>query len=207
MLSGSVEHLDQLIAALPDGTQAQWLHASHAFHSPLMPLPAHGTDARRIPGHSGEAAIPPAARPVTSTVTGQPGDELRAPEYWVEHVRNPVRSADAITTTATTHGTVHFAEVGPDSTLTAPIRSVLDNPAATSFLRRDGNEPAAVRRAAGSYTGTLDIAPDVPLPELPPAELSNSDRHGHIPLRENGIHVRRVVSLRAVGLVDDEQLL
>ena len=97
------------------GTRTRALTVSHAFHSPLMdPMledfrtVAEGLDYR------------PPTIPVVSNLTGSiatPG-ELGSADYWVRHVRRPVRFADGIT--ALTQADVRLMlEVGPRAVLTA----------------------------------------------------------------------------------------
>lgn len=75
-------------------------------------------------------------------------DELRSPEYWVRHVREPVRFLDGIQTLETEDVTV-FVELGPDATLTTISRDCLtqDRPLLVLALRVGRSEPHSLRAA------------------------------------------------------------
>uniref|UniRef100_UPI001301E958 type I polyketide synthase n=1 Tax=Thermoactinospora rubra TaxID=1088767 RepID=UPI001301E958 len=91
--------------------RARRLRVSHAFHSRLMePMLA---EFRRVA--EGLAYRAPVV-PVVSNVTGRPEREFGA-EYWVRHVRQPVRFADGIEWLRS-HGVTRFVEVAPDAVLT-----------------------------------------------------------------------------------------
>jgi acyl transferase domain-containing protein/acyl carrier protein len=147
----------QTLAALEErwraeGRKTKRLPVSHAFHSPLTEpaLDAFREAARNV-------AYDEPRIPVVSDLTGRTAtaDELTDPEYWVRHVRGTVRFADAV---ATLHalGVRHFAEIGPDGTLSALARGCLDalggtEPAATvPLLRADRPEPQALTRAVAA---------------------------------------------------------
>ena len=124
------------------------LRVSHAFHSPLMqPMLDEFRDA--IAG----ITFSTAEIPVVSTVTGSAAD-LADPEHWVEHVRHPVRFADAVRELAG-RGVRSIAEIGPDGSLAALAAEssgteaadgagTLDDTAAIALLRKDIGEDRAV---------------------------------------------------------------
>ncbi|MBZ6260463.1 acyltransferase domain-containing protein [Streptomyces olivaceus] len=108
------------------GRRVRRLTVSHAFHSPHMDdvLDEFREAAARV--RFAEPAVP-----LVSNVTGAVADpaELRSPEYWVSHVRRPVRFADGVRALRSA-GVTCCLEVGPDAALTTMARECL----------RDGNE-------------------------------------------------------------------
>uniref|UniRef100_UPI000AA13DEA polyketide synthase dehydratase domain-containing protein n=1 Tax=Streptomyces griseoruber TaxID=1943 RepID=UPI000AA13DEA len=119
---------------------------SHAFHSPLMePMLA---DFRKV----AEGLVYERPRlPLVSTVTGEAAtaDELMSADYWVSHVRRPVRFADAVRALAG-QGVGRWAELGPDGTLTALAQASLDDTGSTVLvpvLRKDRPEASSLLAA------------------------------------------------------------
>ncbi|MBL7260320.1 type I polyketide synthase, partial [Paractinoplanes lichenicola] len=101
---------DQLVA---DGLSAKLLEVGHAFHSPLMdPILDEFAAAIR------DLAPGTMSIPIVSTRLGREATlaELTSVEYWVRHVREPVRFADAVTAARAAGANVFF-ETGPGSTL------------------------------------------------------------------------------------------
>ncbi|GAB2663612.1 hypothetical protein GCM10027271_22910 [Saccharopolyspora gloriosae] len=142
VVSGGAEEVVALAEHFTDlGRKTNRLRVSHAFHSPLMePMLA---DFRDVVG--GLSFAEPRI-PVVSNLTGRlarPG-ELADPEYWVRHVREPVRFADGV---AALHeqGVTRFLELGPDGVLSGMVRdSAPGSPVAVvPALRRDRDEEAA----------------------------------------------------------------
>nr|WP_308437002.1 SDR family NAD(P)-dependent oxidoreductase [Streptomyces finlayi] len=105
-----------------EGRKATPLRVSHAFHSPLMDpmLEEFRAVAARVAFAEPQLAF-------VSNLTGavaEPG-LVSTPDYWVRHVRDTVRFADGIGALRDA-GVSAFLELGPDSTLTAAVRTVLD---------------------------------------------------------------------------------
>ncbi|WP_190120699.1 type I polyketide synthase, partial [Streptomyces flavofungini] len=137
------------VAADVDGVAERWreagrkatrLKVSHAFHSPLMdPM----LDDFRAVLESVSYAAPKLS--IVSTLTGKPvsGAELGSPEYWVRHVRESVRFADAVADM----GADVLVEIGPGGVLSALGQESLPDAAFVPVLRGDRPEDSAVMTA------------------------------------------------------------
>ncbi len=149
VVSGDTDAVLRVAARLQsEGRRTKRLPVSHAFHSALMePMLA---DFRRVAQILTYAAP---RTPIVSNVTGQPATaaELRSPDYWVQHVRQPVRFRDGVRWLAA-QGVGTFLELGPDAVLSAMGPDCLDeqlDPAAfVPVLRRDHAEQRTVLSAA-----------------------------------------------------------
>ncbi|MFF9772826.1 amino acid adenylation domain-containing protein [Streptomyces sp. NPDC013978] len=120
VLSGEAEAVDRAVAALTArGVAARRLPVSHAFHSPLLnPVldPLHNA-AKALTVH-------PATVPMLSTVTGHWAPDLTPDSgYWRDHAIRPVRFGPAIARLLD-EGYDTFVELGPGTSLSAPIRAV-----------------------------------------------------------------------------------
>ncbi|GLX38468.1 hypothetical protein Sros01_45410 [Streptomyces roseochromogenus] len=135
------EVLDRLSA---DGRKTKRLTVSHAFHSPLMDPMLD--DFRKV---AEDVTFGAPTVPLVSTLTGRPvpGEELGSADYWVRHVREAVRFADAVTSLADL-GVRTFLEVGPGGALTSMAQDSLDEHAVSvPLLRTDRAEDLAVTTA------------------------------------------------------------
>lgn len=115
VISGAARAVAEVAASLDaKGIPTQSLRVSHAFHSPLMePMLA---DFERV---TKAVSFASPNKEIVSNVTGRLSRaEIATPEYWVRHVREPVRFADGMETLHE-RGYRVFVEIGPSSTLLA----------------------------------------------------------------------------------------
>jgi acyl transferase domain-containing protein len=128
------------------GTRVHRLAVSHAFHSVLVE-PMIEEFARLVADiKAGEPRIS-----LLSNVTGQlAGADYGSAQYWVEHVRRPVRFVDGVRL-AESLGAGVFVEVGPAAGLTAAVEQSLstEHAAAVATLANDQPEIDALLTAAG----------------------------------------------------------
>ncbi|MFJ9949583.1 type I polyketide synthase [Kitasatospora sp. NPDC091207] len=147
VLSGDEDAVHEVAAVLAArGRRTKRLRVSHAFHSPHMAgmLAAFRAEAERIGYH-------PPRIPLVSNLTGALADpaEVAGADYWVRHVREPVRFADGIRTLER-RGVRTFVELGPDAVLAAMTQDCLTDPgaaAAVPLLRADRPDGAALTAA------------------------------------------------------------
>ena len=102
------------------GRRVHRLAVSHAFHSGLMePMLAQFAQVLA------EVSVTEPRIGLVSNVTGQlAGPGYGSPQYWVEHVRRPVRFARGVQTVESLGAGV-FVEVGPGGGLTAAVEQSL----------------------------------------------------------------------------------
>ncbi|UED88771.1 SDR family NAD(P)-dependent oxidoreductase [Streptomyces profundus] len=122
VISGAEDAVDAVVARF-EGRRTRRLKVSHAFHSPLM-----------------EPMLDD-FRKVAESVTYHPpsirlAKEMASADYWVRHVREPVRFADDLAFLQA-EGVSRFLEVGPDAVLTSMAG---ENATAAATLRRDRSE-------------------------------------------------------------------
>ncbi|WUC39740.1 SDR family NAD(P)-dependent oxidoreductase [Streptomyces sp. NBC_00557] len=174
VVAGAAEAVEQVAAHFrAQDRKVTALRVSHAFHSPLMePMLA---DFRKV---AESLAYERPKLSFVSTVTGGAVtvEELTSPDYWVRHVRQAVRYADAVRVLAEQKSVGRFVELGPDGTLTALAQGCLDEPEASVLvpvLRRDRPEAdtlvGALARlhvdgAGVDWAAQLPATAPVPLP-------------------------------------------
>ncbi|MFI9644478.1 SDR family NAD(P)-dependent oxidoreductase [Micromonospora sp. NPDC051925] len=144
VVSGDEDAVLEVVAAVAAaGHKTKRLKVSHAFHSPLMePMLAEFGRLAHVLSYR------PPTIPIVSTVTGQPvlSGELCDPDYWVRHVRDSVRFADAVRSMAD-EGVTTFLELGPAGVLSAMGPACLGEDADAVFaplLRADQDEETEV---------------------------------------------------------------
>ncbi|MFJ9953471.1 type I polyketide synthase [Kitasatospora sp. NPDC091207] len=125
VVAGDDDEVERIVAHWrAAGRRTRRLRVSHAFHSPHM-------DAVLDDFRSVVAALDlrPPTLPIVSTVTGglATAEELASAEYWVRHVRRPVRFLDGMRRLAR-EGVTAFLELGPDGTLSTMGRDCLTEP-------------------------------------------------------------------------------
>ncbi len=100
------------------GVECQTLHTSHAFHSSMMDpiLEPFREKLQRI-------RLRPPSIPFLSNVTGAwiRSEEAVDPEYWVQHLREPVRFAEGASLLLRNPNQI-LLEVGPGHTLSSLVR-------------------------------------------------------------------------------------
>ncbi|MFJ3232129.1 SDR family NAD(P)-dependent oxidoreductase [Streptomyces sp. NPDC086787] len=164
VVSGPEPGVDEVVRHFAEaGRKTKRLTVSHAFHSPLMePMLAEFEQMATQLTYS-ETNIP-----IVSTLTGKAVsyEDISTPSYWVRHVREAVRFADAVAT-LDEQGIGTFLELGPDAVLTA----MAADPRAIPTLRRDRTEPQALTEAltrldatdwSAYFAGTGSLAVDLP---------------------------------------------
>jgi len=137
------------------GRRAHRLAVSHAFHSVLMePMVAEfGAAVSDVEVQQPRMAL-------ISNLTGRPAESgYGSAQYWVDHVRQPVRFFDSVRA-AEASGAGVFVEVGPGAALTAAVDQSLTTEGALSVVTmpKDGAEVESLLSAAGQlFTAGVDV--------------------------------------------------
>jgi acyl transferase domain-containing protein len=143
VISGDEEAIAAAEAACKgEGKKAKRLEVSHAFHSPLMePMLEQFAAVAK-----GLAYAEPRVR-VVSCLSGEPlsVDQATDPAYWVAHVRQPVRFAEAVGA-LDAQGATAYLELGPDPVLSAMAHECLGEEEVTlaATLRGGRDEPESL---------------------------------------------------------------
>ncbi|MFE3260621.1 SDR family NAD(P)-dependent oxidoreductase [Nocardia sp. NPDC059091] len=141
VISGIAAAVESVAAVFAGrGRKTTRLRVSHAFHSLLMePMLA------QFAAEIADLRVSPPRIPVVSNLTGQlAGDGYAHPDYWVEHVRRPVRFAEGVAALSAS-GVARFLEVGPAAALAPMVAQSVDPVRARvmSTARREVGEVAA----------------------------------------------------------------
>ncbi|WP_414514556.1 SDR family NAD(P)-dependent oxidoreductase [Nostoc sp. PCC 9305] len=122
-ISGAAAAIASAVAILEArGVQTKPLKVSHAFHSPLMqPMVAEfGQIAQQVSYRTPNPNIR-----FISNITGQlAGVEISTPEYWVQHILQPVQFANSIVSLSAL-GNLACLEVGPHPILVSMGRQCI----------------------------------------------------------------------------------
>ncbi|MET9864481.1 SDR family NAD(P)-dependent oxidoreductase, partial [Streptomyces smyrnaeus] len=159
VISGPEEPVLELAAEWrARGRKTKRLSVSHAFHSSLME-PMLEDFRRAVEG----LQFHQPTLPLISNLTGRPADEhIATPDYWCDHIRQPVHFAPALTHL----GTHTYLELGPDPVLTTATQHTLDNnPLAVSLLTAKQPETRAFAHALAqlhTHGHDIDWAPWFP---------------------------------------------
>ncbi|MEV6710432.1 type I polyketide synthase [Lentzea sp. NPDC051208] len=140
VISGDEETAMAIAQRFKDrGRKAKKLVVSHASHSALMDgiLDEFGRA-------TAELTYSAPRIPIISTLTGKQvgAGEVGDPQYWVRHIRQPVRFTDAVSLLER-EGVTRYVEVGPNGVLTAAAMEIVERPDAAAFvpsLRKDHAE-------------------------------------------------------------------
>ncbi|NHZ69837.1 MAG: SDR family NAD(P)-dependent oxidoreductase, partial [Thermotogales bacterium] len=157
VLSGEADAIEQLCGEFErDGVMCRRLQVSHAFHSALMEpmLSAYREEAQRVEFQTPRLMV-------ISNVTGEvAGERMASADYWVEHVRSPVRFAEGVVCAAG-EGVSCYVELGPKPTLLGMARSSVDEGQWLASLRPGQSDVAVMLESLGALY-VRGHAPDWP---------------------------------------------
>jgi malonyl CoA-acyl carrier protein transacylase len=130
VISGKLNAIEAVSASLrAEGIKTKSLQVSHAFHSPLMePILNDFTDVAEAVTYAKPHL------PLISNITGQlVNDDITTPQYWVRHLRQPVKFAQSIQT-LNLHGCEILVEIGPKPVLLGMAQQCLPQNTKLCFL-------------------------------------------------------------------------
>jgi acyl transferase domain-containing protein/NADPH:quinone reductase-like Zn-dependent oxidoreductase/NAD(P)-dependent dehydrogenase (short-subunit alcohol dehydrogenase family)/acyl carrier protein len=157
VVSGDREAVEEILDAWAQrGAKTKRLRVSHAFHS-------HRMDPMLEPFEQAlkDLSFSAPTIPIVSNLTGEmaTAEELCSVEYWVRHVREPVRFVQGMSTLAD-KGLSGYLELGPDGVLSAMAQQCVEHEqpepvgapdsAFVSVLRRERPETETVLGALGA---------------------------------------------------------
>ena len=130
VLSGSLQGLQAMDLQLQQaGIKTKPLVVSHGFHSPLMgPMLSSFREVATSIRYS-----PPKLKVISNLSGAIAADEMATPDYWCQHILQPVRYADSIKTLQQQGHTV-LIEMGPKPVLLGMARHCLNDPEGVLLL-------------------------------------------------------------------------
>ncbi|MFD4982880.1 SDR family NAD(P)-dependent oxidoreductase [Streptomyces sp. NPDC058383] len=159
VVSGTESAVADLVAVFEaQDRRSSVLRVSHAFHSPLMEpmLAEFGAVVAGL--EFGAPSIP-----VVSGVSGDLSEGWGSAEYWVRHVREAVRFADAVRFLED-RGVTSYIEIGPDAVLSGMGQDCVQDAEGAAFvqsLRRNRPEARDLLAAVGrAHTRGVAVAWD-----------------------------------------------
>ncbi|WP_072690196.1 type I polyketide synthase [Rhodococcus marinonascens] len=214
VLAGGEDDVQAVASELAGaGIKTTSLRVTRAFHSTLMEpiLDEFTTVVSRL------TAQPPKV-PVASNVTGRvaTADELMSPDYWAEHIRQPVRFHDGIRALEEL-GVTRFIEVGPGAALAAYAAELVPDTIAT-LPGRGGEAHGIIESVAAAYVrgGAIDwdrVLPGRRRVDLPTYAFQRHSFWPSEPMRnagdptELGLSAANHPLLGAVVKLDDDSTL
>ena len=157
VISGVEKDVDEILSQLKsEGIESKQLIVSHAFHSPLMePM------LDQFESVASEIDFKKPRIRLISNVTGQqavPG-EVSRPEYWREHVRNPVKFSSSIQSLIEQNHEI-LIEIGPHPVLLGMGRASLSDSSGIwlpSLRRGHGDREQILISLAGAYVNGVEV--------------------------------------------------
>jgi acyl transferase domain-containing protein len=156
VISGKTDSINKVVEELSaEGIKSKKLVVSHAFHSPMMDsiLPMFEMMAMMV-------AYKKPTIPFVSNVTGKVvlDDSVCSPEYWKNHIRQPVLFQSSIQA-AKDLGCELFLEVGPQPVLIGMGKRCAPNYGVwvPSLQQGQEDQKSLLRGAAALYTSGVDI--------------------------------------------------
>ncbi|CAM3026088.1 SDR family NAD(P)-dependent oxidoreductase [Legionella anisa] len=124
VVSGATAEIHQLKKQLEkQAIPCSLLRTSHAFHSAMMEDAAHA-----FTQFLADIILNPPSAPFISNTTGQFITDIQAtsPNYWGEHIRNPVLFSEGVNTLMQKYPHALYCEIGPGNTLSTFVKQHKD---------------------------------------------------------------------------------
>jgi acyl transferase domain-containing protein/acyl carrier protein len=135
------------------GAKTKRLVVSHAFHSPRMDAMLD-----ELAAVAQGLSFSPPRIPIVSNLTGAPlpAEQVCSPDYWVRHVREPVRFLEGVRWLRD-QGVRHFLELGPDGVLSAMVQDCLETHGDRAPEGADGGGVDGVDHTSTSGGGPVPV--------------------------------------------------